>query len=102
MDKMASSPSPSHSASDAAVDTASNTSSNYGGIDPEVEENLYILPYVSDEGLRDDATDRRKTIGTSPDDYYPLPLGPHAVTSTGESAFVRPCPISLSSNQASL
>ncbi|KAF6830954.1 F-box domain-containing protein [Colletotrichum plurivorum] len=83
MDKMASSPSPSHSASEPAVDTASNTSSNYGGIDPEVEENLYILPYVSDEGLRDDVTDRRKTIGTSHDDYYPLPIGLHAVTSTG-------------------
>ncbi|GKT41404.1 uncharacterized protein ColSpa_01585 [Colletotrichum spaethianum] len=54
-------------------DTASTASSNYGGIDPEVEENLYILPYVSDEGLRSDARDRRKIIGSSQDDYYPLP-----------------------------
>ncbi|KAK2056523.1 F-box domain-containing protein [Colletotrichum caudatum] len=68
-------PSPSSSVAgmdDAAHDTASTTGSNYGGIDPEVEENLYILPYVSDEGLRSDATDRRKTISSSQDDYYPL------------------------------
>ncbi|WYZ43796.1 hypothetical protein EsH8_VII_000232 [Colletotrichum jinshuiense] len=76
--RMASSPpSPSSStaeSSDPAHDTVSNASSNYGGIDPEVEENLYILPYVSDEGLRSDATDRRKIIGSSQHDYYPLPL----------------------------
>ncbi|OHF04665.1 F-box domain-containing protein [Colletotrichum orchidophilum] len=70
-------PSPSSTANDSNApphDTMSNASgSNYGGIDPEVEENLYILPYVSEEGLRNDATDHRKTIGTSRDDYYPLP-----------------------------
>ncbi|KAF9876974.1 F-box domain-containing protein [Colletotrichum karsti] len=77
--KMASSPSLSNPASESTAPTAhetvSNSSSNYGGIDPEVEENLYILPYVSDEGLRSDATDRRKTIGSSQTDYYPLPDG---------------------------
>ncbi|KAL0934706.1 F-box domain-containing protein [Colletotrichum truncatum] len=76
--KMASNLSPTNSTTELAApahDTASNASSNYGGIDPEVEENLYILPYVSDEGLRDDATDRRKTIGSSQGEYYPLPAG---------------------------
>ncbi|KAK1455897.1 F-box domain-containing protein [Colletotrichum melonis] len=70
-------PSPSTSAADSDApthDTMSTASgSNYGGIDPEVEENLYILPYVSEEGLRSDATDHRKTIGSSREDYYPLP-----------------------------
>ncbi|OLN96952.1 hypothetical protein CCHL11_07426 [Colletotrichum chlorophyti] len=79
---MASSPpSPSASAADSNTDTISNSSSNYGGIDPEVEENLYVLPYVSDEGLRSDARDHRKTIGTSTYDYYPLPVGSKAAVS---------------------
>ncbi|KAF4924607.1 hypothetical protein CGCVW01_v003970 [Colletotrichum viniferum] len=80
---MASTPPASSSASDDAApapSTTSNPSSNYGGIDPEVESNLYILPYVSDEGLRSDVTDRRKTIGSPQTDYYPLPTGLNNVT----------------------
>ncbi|CCF46643.1 F-box domain-containing protein [Colletotrichum higginsianum] len=63
-------------------ETGSTTGSNYGGIDPEIEENLYILPYVSEEGLRSDATDRRKIIGSSHDDYYPLPADFSIASST--------------------
>ncbi|TDZ28268.1 hypothetical protein CTRI78_v012073 [Colletotrichum trifolii] len=50
-------------------------SDNYVGIDPEIEGNPNILPYVSDEGLRNDATDLRKTIEPSHHEYYPLPVG---------------------------
>lgn len=89
-DKMASTPPASSSASDDAApapSTTSNPSSNYGGIDPEVESNLYILPYVSDEGLRSDVTDRRKTIGSPQTDYYPLPTGLNNVTPAGTLSF---------------
>ncbi|GKT92324.1 F-box domain-containing protein [Colletotrichum tofieldiae] len=76
-------------------DTASTASSNYGGIDPEVEENLYILPYVSDEGLRSDATDRRKIIGSSQDDYYPLPADFSTATSADTSCRLLSLPSEL-------
>ncbi|KAH0442993.1 F-box domain-containing protein [Colletotrichum camelliae] len=96
---MASTPPASSSASDDAApapDTASNSSSNYGGIDPEVEENLYILPYVSDEGLRSDATDRRKTIGSPQTDYYPLPTGLNTVTPADSIlAYLSPCDLAI-------
>ncbi|KAK1996413.1 F-box domain-containing protein [Colletotrichum falcatum] len=68
-----------------AHDTAPTTGGGYGGIDPEVEENLYILPSVSDEGLRSDAIDRRKTIGSSPGDDYPLSPDFSIVSAEGHS-----------------
>ncbi|KAI8287879.1 hypothetical protein K4K60_011868 [Colletotrichum sp. SAR11_57] len=96
---MASTPPASSSASDDAApapSTISNSSSNYGGIDPEVESNLYILPYVSDEGLRSDVTDRRKTIGSPQTDYYPLPTGLNNVTPADSIlAYLSPCDLAI-------
>lgn len=99
--KMASSPPPSHATSESiaatAHETISNSSSNYGGIDPEVEENLYILPYVSDEGLRSDATDHRKTIGSSQTDHYPLLAGFNGDAPSGTHMFT---PVPFQSRQS--
>jgi hypothetical protein len=53
-----------------------SSNANYGGIDPENEDNLKILHYVSDEGLRNDATDRRKMLDSSSDRYYPYAAAP--------------------------
>ncbi|KAL7620545.1 hypothetical protein AAE478_009540 [Parahypoxylon ruwenzoriense] len=42
----------------------------YGGINPEIEENVLIVKSVSDDGLRCDATNRYKTLGPSLEDDH--------------------------------
>jgi hypothetical protein len=54
----------------AAPESPTNNA-NYGGLDPENEDNLSVLNYVSDDGLRSDATDRRKILDDASGRYYP-------------------------------
>ncbi|KAI0169388.1 F-box domain-containing protein [Hypoxylon sp. FL1284] len=57
-----------------------NPAVSYGGINPEIEENVSVVKSVPDDDLRRYATDRRKMFGSDPDDDLEIPAKRRSTT----------------------
>ncbi|KAI2605564.1 F-box domain-containing protein [Hypoxylon sp. NC1633] len=74
-----------------------NPAVTYGGLNPEIEENVLIIQSVADDDLRRDATDRRKMLGPDLDDDLEV-LSKRRSTSPSKRGLT---PASLSSSSPS-